>query len=73
MEKFVPLVWLSEQNAKDNAASANAIDDNNIMVHHRFRQAVPIQLEGPVACNEMPAVQLLGMDMLRVRSVFACN
>ncbi|KAG6678764.1 hypothetical protein I3843_14G094500 [Carya illinoinensis] len=50
MEIFLPLVQLLEQNAKVSAASANAIDDNNTMVHQSFHQAVPIPATGR-PCN----------------------
>jgi hypothetical protein len=46
MEIFMSLVRLLEQTVKGSATSANAIDNNNKMVHHSFPQAAPIPATG---------------------------
>lgn len=46
MEIFMSLVRLLEQTVKGSASLANAVESNNMMVHHAFPPATSIAATG---------------------------
>lgn len=46
MEIFMSLVRLLEQTLKGSTSSPNAMENNNMMIHHGFPQSTPITATG---------------------------